>query len=67
MYSRVLGHLNNNNILVAEQFGFRKNRTTEQATYELYNEIVSALNDKLIVAGIFCDLAKGFDSINHDI
>ena len=26
-----------------------------------------ALNNKLTVGGIFCDLEKAFDSINHDI
>jgi hypothetical protein len=49
-------HLNNN-VLVEEQFGFRKYQTTKQATYELINDIASAVKDKLIVGGIFCDLA----------
>ena len=44
MYNRLLGHLNDNNILAEEQFGFIKNLTTEKATYELINEILSALN-----------------------
>jgi uridine kinase len=52
-YSR---HLNNN-ILVEELFGFRKFQTTKRAAYELINDIASAVNDKLIVGGIFCDLA----------
>jgi hypothetical protein len=39
--------LNSNNILVKEQFGFRKDLTTEKATYELINDILSALNDRL--------------------
>jgi hypothetical protein len=51
---------------VKEQFGFRKNLTTEKATYELTNEIVCVLHDKLIVGRIFCDLAKTFDCVNRD-
>jgi hypothetical protein len=43
MHNRLLEHLNND-ILVKEQFGFRKNLTIEKATYELGNEIVDALN-----------------------
>jgi hypothetical protein len=58
IYNRLLEHFNSNNIFVKEQFGFRKNLITKKATYELINDILSALNDKLIVGGIFCDLAK---------
>jgi hypothetical protein len=65
MYKRLLESLNNTNILAKEQFGFRKNLTTAKATYELSNEIISALNNKLLVGRIFCDLAKAFDCVNH--
>jgi hypothetical protein len=67
IYKKLLGHLNDSNILVEEQFGFRKNLTTKKATYELNNEIVNALSNKLIVGWIFCDLAKTFDCVNHYI
>jgi hypothetical protein len=67
MYNKLLGHSNDSNILVEEQSGFRKNLTTEKATYELNNGTVSVLSNKLIVGQIFCDLAKAFDCVNHYI
>jgi retron-type reverse transcriptase len=30
------------------------------------NEILTALNNKLIIGGIICDLEKAFDCVNHD-
>jgi hypothetical protein len=41
--------------------------TTENAAYKLINEVLNALNNKQIVGGIFCDLTKAFDCVNHDI
>jgi hypothetical protein len=41
--------------------------TTENATYKLVNEILNALKNKLMVGGIFCDIEKAFDCVNHDI
>jgi len=41
--------------------------TPEFAMYKLINEILNALKNKLIVGGIFCDLEKAFDYVNHDI
>jgi hypothetical protein len=40
--------------------------TTGKATYVLSNEIMDALDEKLLVGGIFCDLAVVFDCIIHD-
>jgi hypothetical protein len=67
MYNRVLKHLNSNSILDEEHYRFRKNLITEEATYELINELLSAVIDKLIVGGVFCDLAKTFGCVNQDI
>jgi hypothetical protein len=36
---------------VKEQFGFRKNLTTEKATYELSDEIIGALDKNYWYAG----------------
>jgi len=49
------------------QYGFRSEMSTENASYILLNETLTALNNKQIVGGIFCDLPKAFDCINHAI
>lgn len=59
--------LNVNSTLVNEQFGFRVSCSTNKATCKLLNEILNALNNKLKVGGIFCDLEKTFDCVNHNI
>jgi len=33
----------------------------------LINNILSPLNNKIIVGGLFCDLQKAFNCINYDI
>jgi Notch-like protein len=64
--TRLLEHLTNN-ILSMEQYGFRMKLTTENTTYKLTNEVVNAMNNSLIVGGIFCELKNAFDCVNHDI
>jgi len=64
IYTRLYQHINQNNILATEQYGFRNN-STEKASFKLINEILLALNNKLTVGGIFCDLEKTFNNINN--
>ena len=57
---------NKHDILSSSQYGFRSNMSTSQALLELVEEITSSLDSKYSV-GIFIDLKKAFDTIDHDI
>jgi hypothetical protein len=67
MYRRILTHINNGNIIVNRQFGFRSQSSTEMATYNLLNELLKAFNNKRKVGGKFFNLEKAFDCVNHNI
>jgi hypothetical protein len=66
IFARAVQHLNDNNILVKEQFRIRQTSSIEKALFKLLHEIVNTLNNKFIVGGIFCDLKKAVDCVNHD-
>ena len=59
--------LNNNNILIPNQFGFRKNHSTDYAIIQLCDKIIESLANKEHIIGIFMDLSKAFDTIDHKI
>jgi len=58
MYDRLLNHIQTNNILRAEQFGFRVSLSTEKASYKLTDDILNALNNKLMVEASFVACKK---------
>jgi hypothetical protein len=63
----LLQHTRGNNIITLDQYGFKKNSSTEVAIFNLRNQILSQINKKSSVCGIFCDLTKAFDTVSHYI
>ena len=49
------------------QFGFRKKHSTNHALIEITETIRQSLDNNKIACGIFVDLQKAFDTVNHDI
>ncbi len=54
-------------LLYDSQYGFRKNHSTSLALTESMEIITDAIDQKLFSLGIFIDLKKAFDTINHNI
>jgi retron-type reverse transcriptase len=54
-------------ILYSSQCGFREKHSTSLVITQLVNKITSAIDHKEITVGVFLDLAKAFDTIDHAI
>ena len=67
MYDRLLNFLNKHKILSSNQFGFRKNVSTYMATADIVKYITDGFNSKEISIGVFLDLSKAFDTVDHNI
>ena len=67
MYNRLHSFLEKNKILYDYQFGFRRKHGAQLALIMLVNKIMKALDNGDIVLGLFLDLAKAFDTVNHEI
>jgi hypothetical protein len=56
-----------NNILVKEQYGFRRNSSTEAASCNVINEILKTMNNRRSAGGTLRDWEKAFDCVDYGI
>ena len=67
MHIRLTSFLNKNKVLSGLQFGFRNKHSTKYALISLTEMIRSALDNDQFVCGVFFDLQKAFDIVDHKI
>ena len=67
VYKRTIDFLNKHNILSNDQFGFREKHSTTHALLTFIDKIARSIDSSLHTIGIFLDLSKAFDTINHNI
>ena len=67
MYDRLYSYLTENKILFKKRFGIRSGHSTDHALLELIDQICECFDVKKIFLGIFVDLSKAFDTVNHKI
>ena len=65
--NRLLSFVEKKNVLNDNQYGFRQNRSTTIALFDLSQKVSTFLDNKLSALGIFVDLRKAFDTIDHGI
>ena len=67
MHKRLYNFLMEHNILYQNQFGFRKNNSTVYASAQITEMITVSIDNRNFGCGIFVDLRKAFDTVNHEI
>ena len=67
IYKRISGFLSKENVLNDNQFGFRKGHSTVHALHSSVRKIEVAMDSRMHTVGIFIDLSKAFDTLDHNI
>ena len=66
IYNRIINYLNDFNVLCDNQYGFRKNRSSNLAVINLCDKVSCAFDRKEHDIGVFFYLSKSFYTVNHD-
>ena len=67
IYNRLVEFAKKHDILYRCQFGFRKNHSTSHAQIHLVNKTASAIDQHETKVGVFLDLSKALDILDHEI
>jgi len=67
IYKRAYSFLDNSKLLYIRQFGFRRKHSTVHTLTNLCQKIADALDNHKYACGVFVDLQKAFDTVDHNI
>ena len=67
MHKQLYAFLEVHDILFKNQFGFRKKCSTAHSLIEITEKIKESIDSGKFGCGIFIDLKKAFDTVNHEI
>ena len=67
MYRRLYAYLEKLNFFYPLQFGFREKHSTGHALISMTEEIRNTIDKGNYGCGVFIDLKKAFDTVNHSI
>ena len=67
LHQRIYTFFDKNKLLIDEQFGFRKNYSTSSGVLHLTEYISKQIDGGNFCVGVFMDLSKAFDTIDHRI
>jgi len=67
MYDRLFAFVNHKNLLYPLQHGFQPGHSTFMSLLDIQDRITKAMDSNEFSIGIFLDLAKAFDTVDHGI
>ena len=67
MHHRLYLFLQEHDIIYKSQYGFQKNKSTLHSLIQIVEKIRTSIENKMYGCGVFIDLKKAFDTVNHKI